>query len=181
LKWIQKYIGGVYADWKIFFEEYLLAFGGPHLLLHCNYDLKELSSSVPTFYLELLKTWKHFYSLFKNQLENIFERIKINKKTVFSKKLMNASMWFITDLFNENNEPVPFETWEKRGVPRPLFFKWRALVYCDCVYICFCIFIILHPPPNSLYCPGNCNMGAVNGQQKHNKLSIIKKIKKGVF
>ena len=133
LKSIQRYLSETYSPWKTFFEWFLKPFGGPNLLLHCNYDLKIIHKKVPKFYHDVLKSWKEFRSYFREARHNNFlwnnENIKINDRTVFDRASLDCGMWYISDLYNEDGKGViPFSVWVKRGVPTSSYFNWRALV-----------------------------------------------------
>ena len=132
IKFIQRYLGNTNSNWKRIFEYFLKSFGGPQFLLQCNYDIKELHRKLPTFYLEVFKTWKTFLNNFYNLENNKYiwnnETIKINGRTVFNKDCLESGMWYISDLFDQANSVIPFQTWEERGLDRKYFLLWRALV-----------------------------------------------------
>ena len=131
IRWIQKYLQNSASTWKLILEEYLKPYGGPNLFLFCNYDIKEFDF-LPYFYKSMLQTWGIFCKFFKDPLKNPFiwnnSLLKIGKKTVFIEGFFKAGMWFFEDLYSKDGNPIPFSTWEMRGVDKKYFFTWIAII-----------------------------------------------------
>jgi len=131
LSWIQRYLKSDTSVWKNIVDEYLRPFGGINLLIHCNYDMKEIEKETNPFLTMVLDTWKHFYRKFRKP-SHIFiwnnQNIKIAQKTIYYMQFMQAGMWYISDLYSETGETIPFQTWEDRGIEKKNFFKWRGIL-----------------------------------------------------
>jgi hypothetical protein len=69
---------------QFIFKSYLTPFGGPELLLLCNFYEKEIALSLPPFYQHVTQSWKHFYSFYENPENNKEIRIL---KSIFDKCL----------------------------------------------------------------------------------------------
>ena len=54
--------------------------------------------------------------------------IKINKKSVFYKRLFEAGAIRVSDLFFDNNTLKPFQYWVDKGVKACFFFEWRSVI-----------------------------------------------------
>ena len=130
LVWAKKCIINQNSCWIHFLEHYLNKYGGVQLLMHSNFDEKKLKyfSKVPVFYQELLETWgKQKLKVNKEFIWNN-KLILIDNYSVFYKKFLTAGIWFIQDLYDNNNQVLPFNHWLKRGLDQKDFLLWRSLI-----------------------------------------------------
>ena len=131
LKWIQKCLNPESAGWKSILQYYLTPYGGIDLFLRSTYDVSELLF-IPNFYRSIFKTWKWFITKLKGTRKNPFiwnnECIKINNATTFKAGTFKCGLWYISDLYDDKKQPIPFETWIRRGFCNTDYFTWRSLV-----------------------------------------------------
>ncbi len=43
-------------------------------------------------------------------------------------EFFQAGLWYITDLYMDNGQPIPFDVWVSRGVPRASIIKWFSMI-----------------------------------------------------
>jgi len=152
IKWLQRYLDSKWASWKSIFKHFAKKWGDG-FLLSCNFDKKELREGFSEFYFNALCCWNeimHEDLESPASLGNLYvwnnKNIKINGHTVFCKELMQAGLWSIRDIYNDNRELVSFEVWKDRGVPSKLNLtylgiisaipqQWKKVVKQNIVYI----------------------------------------------
>ena len=77
-----------------------------------NYDVNELPSYMPTYYLTPFQKWSKLSSKtesIKGQCLWYNKGIKVGQKSVLCSNLFSIGMWFVDDLF-ENGKLILFET-----------------------------------------------------------------------
>ena len=135
LKWINRIKMGTESPWRYILEEYL-SHKAIHLntLLHADYDINKLGldkNKISHFYIELLTLWSQVGKTQPMDKRNFIwynKNILINNISVYYKDFLDAGMWFVKDLFDDNGEPVPFVTWVNRGISKNKWIKWMGLV-----------------------------------------------------
>ena len=100
IKWIKRYFDGEHADWKIMFETFCCK-ENLNVYLRSNFDVKELTNSIPSYYMESIKYW---CTLKTNVIDGFDQfiwynkRIKLGNKTVFCSRLFSSGVWKVGDL-----------------------------------------------------------------------------------
>ena len=102
LAWIKRIFGENDGTWKNYLHHVLKSFGGPLLLFHCNYNIKDLKIS-SQFYTELLQWWADFRDEFSAEKpwHNIIwnnKDIRIDNKPIFYKTFFESGITHVTDL-----------------------------------------------------------------------------------
>ena len=129
IKWIKRYFDGEHADWKIMFETFCCK-ENLNVYLRSNFDMKELTNSIPSYYMESIKYW---CTLKTNVIDGFDQfiwynkRIKLGNKTVFCSRLFSSGVWKVGDLYH-NNILIPFKTWLARGAKQADYMIWRGLL-----------------------------------------------------
>lgn len=123
------------SPWRLILESYLRNLDIPlNVLLHSNYSVDTLGTklkSVPRFYLEMLRTWSETGNTTRADKNNCIwynRNVCINGKSVFYPEFLQAGIWYICDLYNEDGTVVPFNTWVSRGLRKLNLIKWSGLV-----------------------------------------------------
>jgi hypothetical protein len=127
IMWLKRYINNENnSKWKqivnCIFEEY----GGFDLFIHCNFT-EQCIRKVPVFYIKCLESWKTIRKAKSNLIWNNAD-VRIENKPVFCKKLFDAGLWYINDLYDNRRKIIPFEVWHTRGVTLDCFMIWRGLI-----------------------------------------------------
>ena len=103
IKWITRYLSNEETAWRVMFEEFC---GKENLnvFLRSNFDITELSQSVPSYYTESIKYWR----ILKLEQDDKFEpflwynkNIKIANKTIYLKRLFAMGILKVSDLYHE--------------------------------------------------------------------------------
>ena len=104
---IKKYLNSNTAGWKFFLDFYLKRVGGK-FLFHCNFDNKKLPVDLPDFYKECLLVWTSQNELSPSSLSEITNQVLwnnnlicIESKSVYNKKLIDAGLGKVGDLYDE--------------------------------------------------------------------------------
>ena len=127
-KWIQRYLSGPSASWKVSFEHFCNK-ENLGLFLRSKFEIKELPRTLPRYYMDSLTAWNHLRNKSNHGMEFIWynKQFKINNKTVYSSRLFQAGLWISQDLYF-NRVVIPFDVWLKRGAMPKDFLTWRGLV-----------------------------------------------------
>ena len=127
LMWFKRYMYGSNKDWKALVDYFLQPFGGLNLLCFCDFTENGLVN-IPIFYKKMLLVWKKL-RIYKN-MSVIWNNSKllVDNKPVFNKNMLQAGMWYISDLFDGKNL-LPFSVWSKRGIGSNLYLLWRGIVH----------------------------------------------------
>ena len=102
---LKKYIENYESPWKYVLDFYLKKVGRK-FLLHCNFDCRKLSISLPVFYKECLQAWSS----------------RTNHDSTTYKGIMNQIIW--------NNKYILSEG---KSIFQPIFFKQEILKVGDLV------------------------------------------------
>ena len=107
---IKKHLNSNPAGWKFFLDFYLKRVGCK-FLFHCNFDYKKLPVDLPDFYKECLLVWTSQNELSPSSLsERTNQVLRNNKfiyvesKSVYNKKLLDAGLVKVGDLYDERGE-----------------------------------------------------------------------------
>lgn len=127
-KFIQRFLASNNPS-KFNLFKYFCGVQNVNVYLRSNFKLEEIKGEMPTYYKDCLMAWKEIRANSDKHTNFIWynQDILINNKTVFNSHLFTAGVWTIYDLF-EDNKPIAFRVWEKRGVPKSEFLTWIGLV-----------------------------------------------------
>lgn len=56
------------------------------------------------------------------------KHIKISNKTVYNKELLGCGLWRVQDLFDKENNIIPFNILQQRGASAKCYLKWRSII-----------------------------------------------------
>ena len=128
-KWIQRYLNCKNANWKTMFD-YFCNKENLGIFLRGNFEIKELPKSLPSYYYDAILSWNNLKQKVDSKTEFIWynKNFKINRKTVYNKRLFNIGIWSKNDLY-ENGKVKPFQFWLKRGASNNDFMIWRGLIH----------------------------------------------------
>jgi len=130
LQWLTRYLNLEQNDWKMFFD-YFLNVEDPSLFIRSNFALQDLPAIMPDHYRECLVQWQKLRMTQTDELIDFIwynKDIRINKKVVYCKNMFASGLWVIPDLFDDDSNVIPFETWRARGVHISNYLLWRGLV-----------------------------------------------------
>jgi len=134
VKWIQRFLEPkVISPWKMVLKEYIKPYGDLNLILFSNFDEKEMSIYLPSFYQNMFHHWKDFYAsnnAYGKELLWFNKEFKIKGKCVYEKEMYNIGIKTLSDLYTEDGEAIPFNNWVEKGLNQNKYFRWRALVSC---------------------------------------------------
>ena len=109
-EYFEKYLNSNPAGWKFFLDFYLKRVGGK-FLFHCNFDYKKLPVDLPDFYKECLLVWTSQNEFNPSSLSEITNQVLWNNKficiesrSVYNKKLLDAGLVKIGDLYDERGK-----------------------------------------------------------------------------
>jgi len=80
---LKKYTENYESPWKYVLDFYLKKVGG-QFLLHCNFDCRKLSISLPVFYKECLEAWSSKNNYDSSTYKGIMNHIICNNKYILS-------------------------------------------------------------------------------------------------
>ena len=107
---IMKFLETSSAGWKFFLESYLKKVGGK-FLFQCNFDFTKLPIALPDFYKECISTWSSLSEDNPSSLSDIVNQVLwnnrficIDSRSVYSKKLFDAGLIKIGNLYDENGK-----------------------------------------------------------------------------
>ena len=93
---------------------------------------------LPQFYKDMLLNWIEFTNDKNNTSSshryahliwyNSFIYGDNSPMEYFNNRLFQAGLWFVSDLFYDNDKLIPFNIWMKRGVLAQDYLTWRGLV-----------------------------------------------------
>ena len=129
---IKKFLETSSAGWKFFLESYLKKVGGK-FLFQCHFDFTKLPIALPDFYKECISTWSSLNEDNPSSLSDIVNQVLwnnrficIDSRSVYSKKLFDAGLIKIGNLYDENGElKLDKEPWRSSlsQVDRFLIFR----------------------------------------------------------
>ena len=116
------------------FSMFLIEPYGGKLIFYCNVDPKQVKTwkHVPPFYKDVLI---FYYELIKPDLVDVISQcIWNNCKVIVGKKpcrfnnmLFIEGMKLISDLYDEDGNIIPFNSWVNRGIPQQYFLQGRSI------------------------------------------------------
>ena len=135
INWVKQYFSpNNTADWKICFE-YLCGKENLRLFLQSNFDVKELPGSLPEYYKDSIVFWREIkYDSVESKKDLNDQMIwynsnmNIKNSSVYNKRLFQAGLWHINDLF-EAGTLVTYDEWLSRGATPGDFLIWRGIVH----------------------------------------------------
>jgi hypothetical protein len=102
------------------------------LFLQCNFNLALLPRirAVPKFYIDALKTWSIHVTpnTPKESLVWYNRIILIGKKMIFIDEFYKSGITVIKDLFDNNNDIIPFGKWIEKGVSPNKWLDWISII-----------------------------------------------------
>ena len=115
-------------------ESYLKKVGGK-FLFQCNFDFTKLPIALPDFYKECISTWSSLNEDNPSSLSDIVNQVLwnnrficIDSRSVYSKKLFDAGLIKIGNLYDENGElKLDKEPWRSSLSPVDRFLIFRLL------------------------------------------------------
>ena len=136
IMWLRKYMSDQSHLWKDMFRNHLKSINlDPKIFLHANFDnldakVHEAHSILPEFYISTLKLWKEVITtpMSKTQYIWLNKNIKIGGQSVFYRKLHDAGMYYVSDLFDNEGKLFPFVYWKDRGLRSVDYMKWAGIV-----------------------------------------------------
>ena len=129
--WVQKYLDNTEREWKCTLE-YFSKKRNLRLFLRSNFDADELSNYMPSYYMNAIKNWSRLSEIMaKSSLQPLWynKEIKIGFKSACSENLFSIGLWYVNDLFEEQNL-IPFNTWVHRGANELDRMTWSGIVQC---------------------------------------------------
>ena len=103
-------------------------------MFHCNYDLKSLNESLPTYYCHVLLSWKEYREQICGNIEPSRQiiwnntSIRINNLPVYYKKLASLGCLFVADLYHKG-VLRSFDYWVRKGAfSVSEYLKWMSLI-----------------------------------------------------
>ena len=131
LSWIPRILDSTkIGPWKSYFNHYLKPYGGT-FLLKCNYELKDLTSSLSGFYSDLLFWWEEFRNTFSdfNPAQRIIwnnKDIRIDNRSVFYKLYYENGIVYVRDLLLEFDNKQSLDFYRQKGLKTD-FLTWTGL------------------------------------------------------
>ena len=100
------------------------------IFLRGNFEIKEQPKSLTSYFYDAILSWNNLKQKVDSKTEFIWynKNFKINRKTVYNKRLFNIGIWSKNDLY-ENGKVKPFQFWLKRGASNNDFMIWRGLIH----------------------------------------------------
>ena len=131
LSWIPRILDSTRkGPWKSYFNHYLKPYRGT-FLLKCNYEFKDLTTSLNGFYSDLLLWWEEFRNTFSdnNYAQRIVwnnKDIKIDNRSVFYKSYYDKGIVFVRDLMFESDNKQSHDFYKQKGLKTD-FLTWTGL------------------------------------------------------
>ena len=133
-KWILRYLNKKESTWNSIINHYFKP-SGSVLLCWCNYKTSLLSTKMPTFYEEVLTSWRQYIE--NSQPDSSFaihsqiiwtnKNILINRTSFYAREFHNAGPLAVKDLFDNSGNVQPFEFWSLAGIKHEKYF-WMSFV-----------------------------------------------------
>ena len=131
--WVQKYLDYTEREWKHTLEWFSNR-KNLKLFLMSNFDVEELPTRLPSYYINAIRNWSRLSGQSKELMNNIClqplwynREFKIGFKSVYNHSLLSIGMWCVGDLFTDGNL-IPFDVWLNRGAREVDGMTWGGLV-----------------------------------------------------
>ena len=112
------------------------------LFLRSNFSKQMIPNFhiLPQFYKDMLLNWieftndknntssSHHYAHLISWYKLVSYMVINSPMAYFNNRLFQAGLWFVSDLFYDNDKLIPFSIWMKRGVLAQDYLTWRGLV-----------------------------------------------------
>ena len=128
IMWIKRFVNDPNSSWAKVFNSFFSMYGSFELFIRCNYKVNLLSKNIPLYYRTMLHNWNGIKC--NEYMDNFVWNncdILSDKKTIYSSRLFKCGLWYLSDLFC-NNELVPFDIWLERGCIKADFLTWLQIV-----------------------------------------------------
>ena len=109
---VKKYLDNSPTGWKNILSFHLRKVGGP-FLFHCNFELDSLPLDLPVFYQNCLDAWSSINKSspatskqIANQILWNNKFIRIEKKSLYNKRLINCNFVAIRDLYDDDGNSI---------------------------------------------------------------------------
>ena len=126
IMWLKRYKNETDGVWKKLVNFFFKKYGDLSLLMHCNYKENQFIN-IPEFYINILKSWRIIRNVQPEIIWNNQEFL-IKGKPIFCKELFQAGLWYMYDMYDINEQVIPFNVWQSRGVKNTAYMIWRGLV-----------------------------------------------------
>ena len=133
--WVNRYCESAGSHWCARLDSLLSKVGGA-FLFQCNFDLNLLNlNNLPPFYKNILKVWQELN--FKEPLNaNEFKQeflwnnrfIKTNGKTIYYKTWVNKDILKISDLLDNHDQILSFESFKRKFSVRCTFLDYAGVL-----------------------------------------------------
>ena len=141
---LKTFIENYHSPWKLILSYHLKNYGHK-FLLHCNYDVADLSKFLPKFYRKCLEAWATVTNTQPSSCDHIMEQILWNNVFVlmtnlnFCKKSFMAGISKINDILPLNGKLKPWNFFTEKGrnlnnyllilgLSKALLESWEALL-----------------------------------------------------
>ena len=109
---VKKYLDNSPTGWKNILSFHLRKVGGP-FLFHCNFELDSLPLDLPVFHRNCLDAWSSINKSslatskqIANQILWNNKFIRIEKKTLYNKRLINCNFVTIRDFYDDDGNSI---------------------------------------------------------------------------
>lgn len=135
LKWIKKLVKNDNQLWKSILNMYLSELNVDiNTLLYSNFSMRSLNikkRSIPQFYYEIIDLWSGIGNTTNIDKSNFMwynKDICVNNKLFLYEEFFRAGLWYISDLYKHEGDPVSFNEWVSRGVSKMNIIKWWGML-----------------------------------------------------
>ena len=119
---LKKYVEDYKCPWKSILSHYLKNQGGK-FLLHCNFNITDLSKNLPIFYRECLDAWADLNVAQIDSRDHVLNQIlwnnqylRIGDKPQFCKKLYTEGITHFKDILSPSGKLMPWQHFKEKGV-----------------------------------------------------------------
>ena len=134
LKWIKLVMNNHDAFWINSMKQ-LIGVSNLKLFFLCNWDINDYCIKCK-FYKELLECFCEVRYIDSSDSEGISSQyiyynklLKIGGNYFYIPEFLQAGIWTISDLY-EDGIVIPFEVWQRRGLPAQLYYQWMQIIDC---------------------------------------------------
>ena len=119
---LKKYVEDYKCPWKSILSHCLKNQGGK-FLLHCNFNITDLSKNLPIFYRECLDAWANLNVTQIDSRDHVLNQIlwnnqylRIGDKPQFCKKLYTEGITHFKDILSPSGKLMPWQHFKEKGV-----------------------------------------------------------------
>ena len=133
IKIVKRYLSSPEGAWKHTMKT-ILGKSDLALFFKCNFTLPD--ANITPFYLDVLRFWKEIKYKNESSVEDIQhqyiwynEKIKIDKKTIYSKHFIDKGILQIADIISNTGSCLSFdEVCQKKGIDRTCFMLFTGII-----------------------------------------------------